>query len=412
MILDKRGGDIKRCSFPAKLETKPMFNSSRIDGDVIISYGSYFLNNVRYSARSYRCPVKDFNGEQVGWAEIVLSETQIDRAKIKMLLTMLVLVVIFIGAGIGVAFLMGKRVAGPVKSLIEDVSIVAGGDLEHHTVPKSQDEIGLLARTFDKMTKNLQEAQHKELELAAQRHQLAVAQEVQAKLLPEVIPQAEGYEIQAFHRGSKEMGGNFYDVIQFPDGKRGAIVASASGKGIPAAMVMTMARSFIRSLTHKSDDLTDMMRECNRLLSPDLRAGMYVEVLMVLLDPSQNKARLVCAGRTMLLRFDAKNQKLTAVQADGIAMGFDKGPVFDKTLKETEVEIQPGDRLFLGAQSLFSIKNPEGGEIGTKGCARLLVKHAAEDSATFVRRMVTSMDNFAGGEVQDSEITFVTIKRK
>jgi|GEM_PF-1537384 len=380
--------------------------------EVTVAYGNCFLNKKSYKSRLYACPIIGPDGNEQGTAQIVLSEDQIGASKSKLFLTMLICTVIFIGLGIGVSFFVGRRIAVPVQTLIKDVSIVAKGDLSHHTVPKSQDEIGLLARTFDKMTKNLSEAQSQELELAAQKHQIAVAHEVQAKLLPDVIPQVEGYDIKAYHRSSKEMGGNYYDVIQFPNGQVGAIVASASGKGIPAAMVMTMARSFMRALTHKGDDLSGMIRDCNRLLSPDLRAGMYVEVLMVLVDPATNKGRLISAGPAMLLRFSSVTQKISAVQADGIAMGFDKGPVFDKTLKDVEFDIEPGDRLVLNTQGLFGIKNPDRADLGTKGFARIVVKHGAADSAGFVRRVVNNLDSFAGGEVKDTNITFVTVARK
>jgi HAMP domain-containing protein len=403
---------IVRSSFPDNL--KYAFNpksSKKVGRDVEVGYGTCYLNNKAHSARIYRCPIFDPMGKVKGKAEIVLSEEQIDESRMKLLVTMIVLMVVFIALGIGIAFFMGKKIATPVQSLIEDVSAVAQGDLEHRTIPRSQDEIGLLARTFDKMTKNLAEGRGREMELAAQRHQLAVANEVQEKLLPDVIPQIGGYEIQAYHRSSKDMGGNYYDVIQLPDGRVGALVASASGKGIPAAMVMTMARSFLRALSLKGDSLETMIRDCNRLLSPDLRAGMYVEILMVLIDPKAHSARLISAGPTMLLRYNAQTEKIAAVQADGIAMGFDKGPVFDKTLKSADFEFNTGDRLVLATQGLFTIKAPEGGDLGAKGLARFVAKHAAGDSSGFVRRLVNNLDNFAGGEVKHSNITFVTIKR-
>ncbi len=412
MIKDSRGGTIIRCSSEGALETDFSRKKSQKVGDVEIYYGDYFLNKVKYTARVYRCPINNYADERLGWAEIVLSEEQITSSKFNMLLTMLALTVIFIAIGIGVAFFMGKKIAVPAKALIEDVSIVAGGDLEHHTVPKSQDEIGLLARTFDKMTKNLHEAQQQERELAAQRHQVAVGREVMAKLLPDVIPQIDGYDIQAFNRASKDMGGNYYDVVKYPDGKVMAMVASASGKGIPAAMVMTMGRSLMRALVGKYDDLSGMVRECNRLLSPDLRSGMYVEVVMVLVDPSSHKARFVSAGPTLILRFDAGKGKLMALQADGIAMGFDKGPVFDKTLKEVEIDFNKGDRLVLSPEGIFGIKGADGSELGTKGFARFVGKHATLGSADFVRRLVNNLDSFAGGKVRAADITFVTIKRK
>jgi serine phosphatase RsbU (regulator of sigma subunit) len=381
-------------------------------GEVKVDYGFMTVGNRYHDCRQYQCPIKNFEGERIGFASVVLSEAQISSQKWSLAGTIAVLFVIFIGLGVGMAFLVGRKITQPIKALIEDVTIVAGGDLSHHTAPQSGDEIGLLARTFDKMTKNLHEAQSREVELAKQKHQMHVAQEVQANLLPEKIPEVQGYEIVPYHRSSKEVHGTYYDVIRYPDGKVGILVAAASGTGIPAAMVMTMARSFFRSLGEKSEDPATMMKETNKLLSPDLRAGMYVEVIMVVLDPSSHKAKLVSAGPSTLFRFNFAEKKIVGIHSEGIALGFDKGPVFDKSLKEVEFEIGAGDRLVLNTPSVFTIKNHEGTELGPRGFAKAIHKLAMADSTTFVDRMVTILDNFAGHEIDDTAITFLTVRRK
>lgn len=380
--------------------------------EVKVQYGFMTVKGQYYDSRSYQAPIKDYLGATIGYATVVLSEDQITAQKWSLAGAVVVLFVVFIGIGIGISIFVGRKISKPVQALIEDVTIVAGGDLKHHTVPRSPDEIGLLARTFDKMTKNLHDAQQKEAELAAQKHQLAVAQEVQSNLLPDTIPQVDDYEIMAFHRSSRQVDGNYYDMIEYPDGKIGVLVAAASGKGIPAAMVMTMARSFFRALVEGAKDPAKMMRETNRLLSPDLRAGMYVEVLMVLIDPSTNKAKLVSAGPTSLLRFNFASKKLQQIHAEGIALGFDKGPVFDKTLKEVEFDLAPGDRLVLNTPGLFTIKNLEGAELGPMGFAKAVNMFALQPSDIFVDRVVTVLDQFAGQEVHDSDITFLTVRRK
>ncbi|MBU0754430.1 MAG: serine/threonine-protein phosphatase, partial [Planctomycetes bacterium] len=220
------------------------------------------------------------------------------------------------------------------------------------------------------------------------------------------------YEILAYHRSSRQVHGSYYDVIHYSDGKVGALVAAASGKGIPAAMVMTMARSFFRALGDKTEDPSSMMQQTNRLISPDLRAGMYVEVMMVLFDPKTHRAKLVSAGPGSLFRYNAAEKKLQGITADGIALGFDKGPVFDKSLKEVEFSIGAGDRLVLATPSVFSIKNLDGAELGTRGFALLVNKYAKLDSRAFVDQVVATLDQFAGHEIDDKNVTFLTVKRK
>jgi serine phosphatase RsbU (regulator of sigma subunit) len=411
---DARGDILENKENAPQFKPDPGAKIIRYD-DVDVEFGTINLGRrgtQLYKCRSYAAPIKDHKGGNRGFSRVVLSEALIDERKASLALTIVILTVVFIGIGVVVAFFLGNKITKPIKALTEDMAIVAGGNLNHHTVPKSTDEVGLLARTFDKMTRNLQEGQAKEMELAAQRHQLAVAQEVQSNLLPSEIPEVPGYEIVAFHRSSKEVDGNYYDVIQYPDGKVGVLVAAASGKGVPAAMVMTMARSFFRALVEGATSPAKMLIEANRLLSPDLRAGMYVEVLMVLLDPETHKAKLVSAGPTSLFRYNAAAKKLQGIQADGIALGFDKGPVFDKSLNEVEFDIAAGDRLVLNTPGLFSLKNPDGVELGTVGFAKAINKHATKESDSFVNLVVNIVDNFAGKEVDETDITFLTVRRK
>jgi len=382
-----------------------------IDGDVEIAYGYEIIQNKEHSARSYKAPIKDFKGKVKGHATVVLSERLIDERKGSLALTVILLLAFFVLVGIGISVYVGRKITEPIKCLIKDVTIVAGGDLSHHTVPQSPDEIGLLARTFDKMTQNLNDAKSRELDMAAQQHQMMVAQEVQSNLLPAKIPALEGYEILPYHRSSKEVDGNYYDAILYPNGTVGVMVAAASGKGVPAAMVMTMARSFFRSLVSRNLDPEEMMKEANRLLSPDLRSGMYVEVLMAIIDSSTNKIKIISAGPTSLLRYNAAENKLNLIHAEGIALGFDKGPIFDRSLKEVEFSIEPGDRLVLNTPGLLAIKNPAGKELSIKGLGNLVKKFATLDSKSFINRVVQSLDSYAGKDIDETDLTLITVRR-
>jgi serine phosphatase RsbU (regulator of sigma subunit) len=97
--------------------------------------------------------------------------------------------------------------------------------------------------------------------------------------------------------------------------------------------------------TKISTDLAYILREANALLSPDLRRGMYVTVLLAILDPRAHVLTVANAGHAPLLL--VRGGKLTAVHSEGIAMGLDKGPVFDSTLKVVRIQVQPGDRAIL-----------------------------------------------------------------
>ena len=168
--------------------------------------------------------------------------------------------------------------------------------------------------------------------LAHPVHEYQAVRICQSNLLPREIPEVPGYEIMAYHRSSREVDGNYYDVIKYPDGKVGILVAAASGKGVPAAMVMTMARSFFRALVEGATSPAKMLMEANRLLSPDLRAGMYVEVLMVLIE----RVRVVPERDRRPLAIDQR------FEHDRI---LDRRRMVRPAVPETDREVEPDEDL-------------------------------------------------------------------
>src|SRR5206468_4928926 len=106
-----------------------------------------------------------------------------------------------------------------------DMTEVSGGNLNHQTVAHSHDEVGLLAQTFGRMTTALRAAHEQELESKALEHDLAIASEIQSNLVPKRMMKVPGYDISAYYRPSKEVGGDYYDFIEIDADHEGFIVA-------------------------------------------------------------------------------------------------------------------------------------------------------------------------------------------
>lgn len=380
---------------------------------VKIEYG-IFKNKAgkEYRARQYSAPILAQDGKTIeGYATIILSEESIQQTIRDMQKHLAALALVFVLLGVGVAFWMGNRITKPITDLTHDVEIIAKGNLDHHPRATSRDEIGVLARTIDRMAKSLSEAQSNELDHAKQKHQLQVALEIQANLFPKNLPAIPGYDVASHYQAGPEVGGDYYDVIVLPDGRWLMMVASASGKGIPAAMLTTMARSFITALAEREKTPTDLLRVVNRLLSPDLRRGMYVTALTCVLDPRTGKLIVANAGHNPLIVYSGAEKKAKAVHSDGIALGFDKGPVFDRTLREIEIDLQPGDRIVLCTPGLFTIKAQDGAELGEARFYQLVEREGAKNSGAFVKLVAHTLEKYAEGGWMETDVTFVTLQR-
>jgi len=379
---------------------------------VTIHYGTYKRPDGRlYAARSFIAPIVNEHGIEEGKATVVLSEASIQRRLNAVLGQVLILTLVFIAIGVGVSFFVGRRITSPIKDLTKDVEIIARGNLEHHARANTSDEVGVLARTVDLMARSLKAAQGAQAEHLQQKHQLSVALEIQSNLFPKTLPNVEGWEVQAYYRPGPEVGGDYYDIFTLPDGRLFMNVASASGKGVPAAMVTTMARSFTNAIAERETGLKEIFKTVNRLLSPDLRRGMYVTALGCILEPGTGKLIVANAGHHPLIRFNASTSNVAPIHSDGIALGFDQGPVFDRTLQDVEITLNPGDRIVMVTPGVFGIRNREGRELGEENFYRLIGREGAKDSKAFVKLVVHTLNQFIEGGLVESDITFLTLKR-
>lgn len=364
-----------------------------------------------FAARQFTAAVREADGSLGAKATIVLSEIAIQKKLAGVRKQVVVLAFVFIALGVGVAFVLGRRITAPIIELTHDVDIIAKGRLDHHPKVMTKDEIGVLARTVGRMAQSLSSAQEKSLDHEKQKHQLQIALEIQSSLFPKTLPKLDGYEVASHYHPGPEVGGDYYDAFTLPDGRVFLMVASASGKGIPAAMLTTMARSFTSALADREATTVDLFKEINRLLSPDLRRGMYVTALACVLDPKTGQLTMANAGHNPLILFDAESKASRPIHSDGIALGFDKGPVFDRSLGATVIDLKPGDRVVLCTPGLFGITNAQGAELGEDSFYRLVAREGGKNSTAFVNLLAHTLDKFADGGSIETDITFVTVKR-
>jgi HAMP domain-containing protein len=118
------------------------------------------------------------------------------------------------------AIYIAGRITTPVQKLMRDMSIVAKGNLDHQTRAHSKDEIGVLASSFNIMTKELKGAQSALVEQEKAQYELSIAQEVQQQLLPAEAPEIPNYEPFAYYKGAKAVSGDYYDFIPLGNDRR------------------------------------------------------------------------------------------------------------------------------------------------------------------------------------------------
>ena len=330
------------------------------------------------------------------------------------LLFLIVGVTLFvICVGAFVAYAVGNAVSRPLELIVDDIAQISRGDLRHRTRVRAGGEVMLLAKSIDRMAGNLEEAQSAQLELSVREREISLAGEVREALLPQTTPSIPGYDLGALHIDSATPGGDFHEYLELEGGKIGLLVCEVSGRGIPGAMIGAIARSYLRVELARSSDVGVALARVNAELARDVRRGMYVTAMYVVVDPKEGVATVACAGHKLpLIRYAAADKKIRLVQPEGIALGFDKGPVFTRTLQVQKIPIEPGDRILIANTGPVGVKNEAGEEIGEKAFYRHVLQHAALPTEAMLARLKGELDAFAEGVPFPNDISIVTVLRK
>ncbi len=342
----------------------------------------------------------------------MLSLEKISDTKATLFWSVFLTVLVAVGLGVGIAMGLSTLITKPVKILMKDIQEVSAGNLDHETVPVSHDEIGMLASTFNKMTGALKTAHEQELEQKKMEHQLAIAREIQENLMPKKMLMVPGYDVGAFYRPSQEVGGDYYDFIEIDENHAGLIVADVSGKGVPGAIVMSMALAFIREEVDRTRNTSPMatLIRANKMLAQNIKKGMFVTALYCILDKGAHELKVASAGHNPLIVWRAKKGEIQLVNPKGIALGFDKGPVFERTVEEGRVALDHGDRIVAYTDGAVESMNAAHEEFGDKRFHQLVREVASRDANQALNLIVKALDEHKGEAPQHDDITLVMLR--
>jgi serine phosphatase RsbU (regulator of sigma subunit) len=353
----------------------------------------------------------DLGGPQPDRFDLLVPEAQAVHGEMLRVIAGTFLAVLVVGAVISIW--VAEGVSRPVQGLIYDVRQIALGNLRHRTKAKGPAELRLLARAIDRMTSDLAVGKQTELELSVRERELELATGVRDALMPVGTPLIQGYDLGAAFLASPRFGGDFHDFVQRPDGSCGLLVCDVSGRGLPAALIGSTARAYLRAELERPGEVADAFCRVNRWLAGDVRRGMFVSALYALLDPKEGRATVACAGHKIpLLRVCASDGQLRVVQPEGIAFGFDKGPVFERRLQVVEVPLDPGDRLVLANSAPVRIQNDAGEELGEKAFYARVKRHSGPDTTQFLRALRRDLEQCAGEGGFPQDISIITCARE
>jgi serine phosphatase RsbU (regulator of sigma subunit) len=236
--------------------------------------------------------------------------------------------------------------------------------------------------------------------------ELRLARIIQQTLLPKKKPEIPGWQVEAFYRPAREVGGDFYDFMELPDGRLGLVVGDVTDKGVPAAMVMATTRTLLRAAAMRMNGSPgEVLERANDVLYPDIPPNMFVTCLYAILDPESGVLHYANAGHDLPYR--RHEQGASELRATGMPLGLMPGMSYE----EKEVELTPGDSVLFYSDGLVEAHDPEREMFGFPRLQGLVGAHAG-DGAALVDFLLGELERFTGpGWEQEDDITLVTLER-
>lgn len=235
---------------------------------------------------------------------------------------------------------------------------------------------------------------------------LEQAARIQQRLLPQSVPTVPGFDLAGKNVPSRRVGGDYYDFFRYPDGRVAVLLGDVSGKGMPAALLMTSLKGGVQVLAEMHGDPAKLLGALNRVVCANFPANRFVTLFFGVLDPSSGSMTYCNAGHNppLVLRADGGAEDL---RGGGGIVGFDAESVFESRL----CELAPGDVAVLYSDGVTEMASPTGEEFGERRLAEVVRQAKGGTADEILRRIDDDVRTFAAGVPPGDDVTLLVVRR-
>lgn len=242
--------------------------------------------------------------------------------------------------------------------------------------------------------------------------ELRNASEIQRILFPEKAPEMAGFDVVGRNIPARLVSGDYYDFFPIGADHAGIAIADVCGKGIPASLITAMCRSVLRSSAREMLSPATVLAAVNRNLFPDIREDMFITAIYAVAASDGSDLKLARAGHTTPFVWRKATGAVEEITAPGVAIGFDKGDVFERITKDVTVPMAPGDVLLLYTDGVNEATDQKGLLFDDERIKQTLAASAPDGAQAVVDAICRAVDAFMAGHPLNDDLTLVAIARK
>jgi len=275
------------------------------------------------------------------------------------------------------------------------------------------DEIENLANSMTEMEKDIAAYEDNLTRVTAEKQrigtELALATRIQADMLPNIFPafpERSDFSIFASMTPAKEVGGDFYDFFFVDHDRLAMVIADVSGKGIPAAMFMMMAKSMIQTQAASGRAPGEVLETVNRLICANNREEMFVTVWFAILDLKTGLLTAANAGHEYPVLKQPDGGFELFKDKHGLAIGAMSGMKY----REYEVQMNPGAKLFVYTDGVAEATNAQNELFGMTRTVDALNQAADKSPEEILQSVNSAVESFVGDAEQFDDLTMMCLE--
>jgi phosphoserine phosphatase RsbU/P len=249
-----------------------------------------------------------------------------------------------------------------------------------------------------------------QLETAARErleYEFNLARQIQQTFMPEKMPEFKNWELAAYWKPARQVGGDFYDLFELPNGELGLIIADVSDKGIPAALFMAVTRTLLRAVILDESSPAQVLKRINALLIPENEQGMFVTTVLAVLSLKKSTLSYANAGHNPPFLINSEDGKIEKLTRTGMALGIQD----NVEIEEREVHFNKDDCLLLYTDGLTEAASLEGDLFGDDRLEQLLNEKRCYPPEEIIRSIEEEVFDFMETNILADDLTMMLIKR-
>lgn len=245
------------------------------------------------------------------------------------------------------------------------------------------------------------------LEKQKLEEELEFARDIQQNLLPSQIPPTNHFDIAAINLPSKQVGGDYFDIIKVDEGKYIIAIADVSGKGIPASLLMANMQAFLQVISKQNIDIATATALINDLITQNTSDGRFITFFWGLLDDNEKKLTYVNAGHNPPIL--VRQNKIIRLSEGGIILGVMKTIM---PYNSNSIDLESGDKIILFTDGVSEAMNPYSEEFSENRLEQIAINTSSLSAAETMNNIRKEIEEFVQGAPQSDDLTMLIISVK